>query len=232
MQYLNSWSCRETTLTGESRFYISTPLGIEPGALMTGSKQVVLWTSEAWYECSEIADSPQGSPLSSQLCGSWSRKEDLQRVWNRDGRDVRDQEGLSYCRRDSLVMVRDEAHLRQGHSDQSHRGHQCSETTLTGESRFHISTPLWIEPGSLMTGSKRVVHWTSETWYECSEISGSPQSSYLKNINCYEHLISVAEARKFIFEHYFLQRAVRNEEITCNNFLTERNKIMHSVKYS
>jgi hypothetical protein len=25
--------------------------------------------------------------------------------------------------------------------DQSHRGHQCSETTLTGESRFHINTP-------------------------------------------------------------------------------------------
>jgi hypothetical protein len=25
--------------------------------------------------------------------------------------------------------------------DQSRRGHQCSETTLTGASRFHISTP-------------------------------------------------------------------------------------------
>jgi hypothetical protein len=53
----------------------------------------------------------------------------------------------------------------------------CSETTLTGESRFHISTPLGIEPGSLMTGSKRVTHWTSETVYECSEIAGSPQGS-------------------------------------------------------
>jgi hypothetical protein len=31
----------------------------------------------------------------------------------------------------------------------------CSETTLTGESRFHISTR-GFEPGSLMTGSKRV----------------------------------------------------------------------------
>jgi hypothetical protein len=28
--------------------------------------------------------------------------------------------------------------------DQSRRGHQCSETSLTGESRFHISTPLGI----------------------------------------------------------------------------------------
>jgi hypothetical protein len=45
----------------------------------------------------------------------------------------------------------------------------CSETSLTGESRFHISTvhtPLGIEPGSLMTGSKRVDHWTSGTMYE------------------------------------------------------------------
>jgi hypothetical protein len=39
----------------------------------------------------------------------------------------------------------------------------CIETTLTGESRFHMSTPLGIEPGSLVTGSEQVVHWTSET---------------------------------------------------------------------
>jgi hypothetical protein len=37
--------------------------------------------------------------------------------------------------------------------------------------------PLGIEPGSLMTGSKRVVHWTSETWCECSEIAGSPPAA-------------------------------------------------------
>jgi hypothetical protein len=47
---------------------------------------------------------------------------------------------------------------------------------LTGESRSHISTPLGIELGSLMTGSKRVDHWTSRTVYECSEIAGSPQA--------------------------------------------------------
>jgi hypothetical protein len=40
---------------------------------------------------------------------------------------------------------------------------------------MQISTPLGIEPGSLMTGSKWVTHWTSETVYECSEIVGSPQ---------------------------------------------------------
>ncbi len=46
---------------------------------------------------------------------------------------------------------------------------------LTGESRFHTSTPLGIEPRSLMAGSKQVDHWTSGTVYECSEIAGSPQ---------------------------------------------------------
>jgi hypothetical protein len=46
----------------------------------------------------------------------------------------------------------------------------------TGESRFHISTPLGIEPGSLMMGSKQVDQWTSRTMYECSEIAGSAQA--------------------------------------------------------
>jgi hypothetical protein len=34
-----------------------------------------------------------------------------------------------------------------------------------------LSTPLGIEPGSLMTGSKRVDHWTSGTVCEFSEIA-------------------------------------------------------------
>ncbi len=53
----------------------------------------------------------------------------------------------------------------------------CSETMVTGESRFHICTPQGIEPRYVMTGSKRVDHWTSGTVCECSEIVGSPQSS-------------------------------------------------------
>jgi hypothetical protein len=53
---------------------------------------------------------------------------------------------------------------------------------LTGESRFHISTPLGIEPGSLMTGSKGLTHWTSETVYERNEIAGSAQSYQFHNI--------------------------------------------------
>jgi hypothetical protein len=32
--------CSETTLTGESRFYISPPRGFEPVTLVAGSKQV------------------------------------------------------------------------------------------------------------------------------------------------------------------------------------------------
>jgi hypothetical protein len=53
----------------------------------------------------------------------------------------------------------------------------CSETTPTGESQFHISTLMGIEPRSLMARSKRVDHWTSGTVYERSEIAGSPQGS-------------------------------------------------------
>ncbi len=54
----------------------------------------------------------------------------------------------------------------------------CSETMLTGESLFHISTPpRGFEPRSLVMGSKRVVHWTIETWWGWSEIAGSTQGS-------------------------------------------------------
>ncbi len=54
----------------------------------------------------------------------------------------------------------DEA-LRRGdcNNDQSRRGHQCSETTLTGEFRFHISTPqgiwTWVPCDGKQTGSPR-----------------------------------------------------------------------------
>ncbi len=89
--------------------------------------------------------------------------------WPSDG------SGRSPCWHDGLVTVWDEARLRWGHNDQSRLGHQCSETTLTGESRFHKKTPLVIEPGSLMMGSKGLTHWTRESVCECSEIVGSPQ---------------------------------------------------------
>jgi hypothetical protein len=137
------WS--ETTLTGESRFHISPPRGFEPGSLVMGSKRVVHWTSETWWEWSEIADSPQGSSQQLTL-RLWSWKWDLQQAWNRDRRAVWDHVGLSHCQHEGLVMVRDEARVRRGHrNDQSFRGHQCSETMLTGESRFYISPPRGFE---------------------------------------------------------------------------------------
>ncbi len=114
---------------------------------MSGSKRVTHWTSGTAYKCSEIAGSLQGLPPSSRLCRLWSRKEDLQRAWNQDRTTMWDQVGLSHCRHDSLVTVWDEACLRRGYNDQPCRGHQCSETTLTGESRFHISTPLGLNQG-------------------------------------------------------------------------------------
>jgi hypothetical protein len=36
---------------------------------MMGSKQVVHWTNETWCECSEIAGSPQGSPVAADYVG-------------------------------------------------------------------------------------------------------------------------------------------------------------------
>jgi hypothetical protein len=123
----------------------------------------------------------QRGPPSSRLCRLWSRKEDLQGAWNRDRKAVWDQVGLSHCQFDGLVTVRDEALLRWGHNDQSRQGHQCSKTTLIGETQFHISTPLGIEPRSLMMGSKWVDHWTSGTVYECSEIKETCNEETLTN---------------------------------------------------
>jgi hypothetical protein len=106
-------NCSETTLTGESRFQISIPLGNEHGSLMTWSKWVDHWTSgTVWmqWDCRLYT----GLPPSSRRCRLWSRKEDLQRAWNWGRRAVWDQVGLSHCWHDGLVMVRDEACLRWG----------------------------------------------------------------------------------------------------------------------
>jgi hypothetical protein len=94
--------CSETMLTGESRFHISTPLGIEPRSQQTGSpldQWDMVWMQ---WDCRLSTGLP---PPSSRLCRLWSWKEDLQRAWNRDRRAVWDQVGLSHCRHGSLVMV-------------------------------------------------------------------------------------------------------------------------------
>jgi hypothetical protein len=148
---------------------------------MTGSKQLDHWTSGTVNECNEIAGS-RGLPPQQQTMWLWSQKEDLQRAWNQDRRAVWYQVGLSHCRQDGLVTVRDEAHLRQGHNDKSRQSHQCSKTTLTGESQFQISTPLGIEPGSLMMGSKRKDHYIFLCRLECAYtiISSVSVSEYVQ----------------------------------------------------
>jgi hypothetical protein len=140
--------CSETTLTGESRFHISTPQGIctwvPCDRKQTGSPLGQWDMVRMKWDCRLSTGLPPSSRLR-QLC---SRKGDLQRAWNRDRKAVWDQVGSSHCRHEGLVTVRDEARLRRGHNDdQSRQGHQCSETTLTGESRFHISTPqgIWTQ---------------------------------------------------------------------------------------
>ncbi len=133
-KHFKSWAavihCKDScvTPTGESWIHISTLLGIEPSSLMTGSKG---WPTGpvdcVWLRWDSRLST--GLPPSSRLCRLWSWKEDLQGAWNRDRRALWDQVGLSYCRHDSLVTVRDKARLRRGHNDQSRQGHQCSETT-------------------------------------------------------------------------------------------------------
>jgi hypothetical protein len=147
--------CSETTLTGESWFHSSTPLGIEPGSLMTGSKWVDYWTIGTMYECSEIAGSPQGSP----------QQPNMSVVKSEGGPAASVKPGQKSCVRSSGIITLSARQPSDGSgwSPPETRpqwsimsGHQCSETKLTGESRFHKSTPIGIEPGSLMMGSKWV----------------------------------------------------------------------------
>jgi hypothetical protein len=98
--------CSDTTLTGESRSHISPPWGFKPGSLVTGSKQVVHWTSETWWEWSEIAGSPQGSPPAADSVSCEAGRETCSERENRTGKLCWDQVGLSHYRHEGLVMVR------------------------------------------------------------------------------------------------------------------------------
>ncbi len=146
--------CCETTLTGESQFHISTPQGIWTrvpcDGKQTGSPLDHWDMVRMQWDCRLST----GLPPSSWLRRLWSWKEELQWAWNRDRKAVWDQVRLSTWRHEGLVMVRDKARLRRGHRNyQSRRGHQCSETTLTGESWFHISTPVYNAKGTTWSGS-------------------------------------------------------------------------------
>jgi hypothetical protein len=135
-------TCNEIMLTGESQFHISTLLGTWTQVPYDGKQmgsQLDQWDMVRMkWDCRLST----GLPPSSRLCQLWSRTGDLQWAWNQGRRAVWDQVGLSHCPHEGLVMVQDEARLRQAHrNDQSCHGHQWSETPLTGESWFHISTP-------------------------------------------------------------------------------------------
>jgi hypothetical protein len=160
--------CSKTTLTEESRIHISIHLGLNLGPSW---REANGWTTGPVELCMNAA--LHRAPPSSRLCQCqmWSRKEDLQRVWNRDKRAVWDQVGLSHCRHDSLVTVRDKARLRLDNNDQSRWGHQCSETTLTVESRFHISTPWGLNPGPSW---REANGWTTGPEELCMN-AGTPQ---------------------------------------------------------
>ncbi len=127
-------------LTGESRFHISTPRRFEPGSLVMGSKWVAHWTSETWWEWSETAGSPQGSPPSADSVGCEAERRPAASVKPGQESCVRSS-GIITLSAQGLCDGSGRGPLRRGHNDQSRRGHQCSETKLTGESRFHISTP-------------------------------------------------------------------------------------------
>ncbi len=156
-------------LTGESRFHISTPLGIWTWVpcdrKQTGSPLDPWDMVRMKWDCRLSKGLPPSSrlgpldpwdmvrmkwdcrlstglPPCSRLRRLRSWKEEQQRAWNRDRKAVWDQVGLSHCRYEGLVMVWDKAHLRQGHRNyQSCQGHQCSETTLTGESQVSHKYP-------------------------------------------------------------------------------------------
>ncbi len=124
-------------LTGESQCHISTPPGDWNQSLMMGSKRVDHWTSGTLYECSEIAGSPQGSPSAADyVCCEAGR-----RTCSKHETGTEELCEIKWDYHIGLVTARDEDCHRWGHNDQSRWGHQCSETTLIGESRFHISTP-------------------------------------------------------------------------------------------
>jgi hypothetical protein len=138
-----------------------------------GSKWVVHWNSETWWEWSEITGSPQGFPPTADSVSCEAKGGPTVGMKPGQKRCVRS----SHCWHGGLVMVQDKARLIRGQrNNQSRWGHQCSETTLTGEFRFRISPHRGFEPRSLVTRSKRVVHWTSETWWEWCVIAGSPHA--------------------------------------------------------
>jgi hypothetical protein len=188
-------------LTAESQFHISTPLRIESLPPVAGGKRLIHWTSDTWFKCSEIAGSTQDSPQQPTMLV----------VKPEGGPALSMKPRQKSCVRSSGIITLSARRPSDGsgrnlpqtcHNDQSGWGHQCSETALTGESRFHISTPLGIELLHPVAGSKRLVHWTSETWCECSGIAGS--TIYLFPFYYISFVISVNFLLPFFVNYLYL----------------------------
>ncbi len=82
------------------------------------------------------------------------------------------------------------------------------ETMLTRESRFHISTPLGIEPGSLMTESKGLTYWTSETVYEAVRLQALHRlvAHPLIYVTFLPSMISIQDSQFTVSHSYILER--------------------------
>jgi hypothetical protein len=120
----NKVYCSETTLTGETRFHISTPQGIWTQVPSDGKQRVS--SLDQWNMVRMKWDCRLSTGLtpSSRLRQLWSWKEVLQWAWNRDRKAVWDQVGLSHCQHEGLGTVWDEACCRRGcKDDQSRWGH-------------------------------------------------------------------------------------------------------------
>ncbi len=61
--------CRETMLTGESRFHISTPWGLKPGPLWREANRWTTGPMELCMDAVKIAGSTQGSPPAADYVG-------------------------------------------------------------------------------------------------------------------------------------------------------------------
>ncbi len=172
--------------TGESQFHISPPRGFEPVTLVAGSKQIS--SLDQWDMVRIMWDCRLSTelPPSSRLRRLWSQKGDLKQAWNRGGQ----KSGVRLSETVTLLAQgpSDSCWGRSPVDDQSRRGHQCSETMLTGESQSHISPPRGFEPVTLVAGSKQVSPLDQWDMVKACEIAGSAQIRVHIHLICSQYI--------------------------------------------
>jgi hypothetical protein len=129
------------------------------------ANRLVHWTSETWWEACEIAGSPQGSPPAADSVGCEARRETCSERETGTGK-------LCEIKWDCHIVGTDEALLMINHVGVTNVARQCYQenpgVTYVPPGDLNL-WPLWRE-------ANRLVHWTSETWWEACEIAGSPQN--------------------------------------------------------